>query len=194
MLGIVLQFGMMSMKAIKIHVYGKVLAGNGRFALLLLDENPKTETADSLYLRFPFVLQGSEEPVFPAFLLDDWGGEVKGVGLYQWFVEYSAQFPRAELFGFTLDGSQNQFFLRELEIYARLPCYVYSPGQPEVTQGILVNAVLLPDPAATTPQKIKRPLQVKRPFALARLSWWQVPPQQTSLDFLSQEQEVKNRG
>ncbi len=180
------------MKAIRFHVYGKILAGNGRFALLLLEENPKTETADSLYLRFPFVVQGSEELVFPAFLLDDWGGEVKGAGLYAWFVDYSAQFPRAELFGFTLDGSQTQLFLRDLEIYAKLPCYVYLPGQLEVRQGTLVNAILLPDPAATTPQKIKRPLQMKRPFALARLSWWQVPPQQTTIDFLSQEQEVRD--
>ncbi|MFZ0546002.1 MAG: hypothetical protein WAM60_11220, partial [Candidatus Promineifilaceae bacterium] len=44
-------------------------------------------SADPIYLRFAFVTLGKEDHVFPAFVLDDWGNEIKGVGLYEWIQE-----------------------------------------------------------------------------------------------------------
>lgn len=167
------------MKAIRLHVWGKLieegLVGNGRFSLLLLHSTPTTETAESLYLRFAFVTQGREEHIFPAFLLDDWGAEIKGAKLYDWFAENAHQFPRAEIFGFEQDGSQTQLFVRELEIYARWPCYVYPTKETPLAEGILIEDILLPTEGMSEPQKIKRPKDEKRPLSAARVAWWQVP-------------------
>jgi len=163
------------MKAVRFHVHGHLIEANGRFGLLLLDAEPAEKTADSLYLRFAFTRQGTEHHLFPGFLLDDWGKEVRGRALYEWVADYGDQFPRAEIFGFTPGGAETQLFLRELELYARLACYAYPEPETAVMDGHLVEAVLLPEVATVEPVKIKRPAAIKRPLALARLRWWQVP-------------------
>ncbi len=42
-------------------------------------------------------------------------------------------------------------FLRELEHYARLPCYAYRLEEQDVSAGRLIHAILLPDGAADEP-------------------------------------------
>ena len=110
-----------------IRVSGKLFweneaAANGRSALLLTGVNPDPAEAGLLFLRFAYVLMGTEAPLFPSFLIDDWGGEIKGVSLYSWVKENGILFPRAEIFGFDRQGNQVQYFLRELELFARLLC------------------------------------------------------------------------
>jgi hypothetical protein len=58
------------MKAARQHVYGQLIRENGRAALLLLDAEPERETAVSLYLRYALVVDGPDDHVFPAILLD----------------------------------------------------------------------------------------------------------------------------
>lgn len=173
------------MKAAVERVQGEIIEGNGRYALLLIDSDGKTETAASVYLRCAFVTQGVERLIFPAFILDDWGGEIKGPALYDWFDEFAAQFPRAEVFGFDESGQKRQRFLRELEQYDRWPCFAFSTLDEPLMNGRLIEAVLLADEAIISPQKIKRPPWIKRPLRQARVSWWRVNPRSDLSSILS---------
>lgn len=176
--------------AVSQHVWGQLLweneaAGNGRLALLLTNPKPETESELSLWLRFAFVTVGVEEHLFPGFLVDDWGGEVRSLPLYRWVQDKGNQFPRAEIFGFERNGTSAQYFVRELELYAKLPCYVYPNKQTPLADGKLLDAILLPEPTISQPEKIKRPSHLKRPLAAARVTWWQVPTTLSRFDFSS---------
>lgn len=171
------------MKAISQHVHGKLLTRNGRFALLLLDSEPQTRTTDSLDLRFAFVIMGREDPIFPASILDDWGKERRGVGVYTWVAECGEQFPRGEIFGFEQNGAETQCFLRALELYARYPLYAYTDRQQPIEEGKLVQTILRLDTTIAVPTLVKRPPDLKRPLSHARVHWWLVPPNLTQFDF-----------
>lgn len=177
------------MKRIQQHVHGKLLGSSqpdkdGRHALLLLDAAPESKTADSLYLSFALLVRGPEDPILPAILKDDWGNERYGLDIYGWIEDEGNYFPRTELFGFDVDGSPTQCFLRAIELYAKLPCYLFTAKSSPVPEGILLQAILLPDESAQAPQKIKRPSSLQRPLRNAAVSWWQVHPTITTFDFL----------
>ena len=133
------------MKVVAQRVQGKLLTANGRNTLLLHNPEPTAEeTADSLYLRFAFVLQGIESPIFPAELLDDWGNPIKKWKMYEWILDYADEFPRAEIFGFDANGRETQCFLRDLEYAERVHCYAYADKELPIANGVRVEAVLLP--------------------------------------------------
>lgn len=173
------------MRAARQRIQGKLLQENGRFALLLTNPKPDRDADDLHYLGFALVTLGREEHIFPSFLLDDWGNEIKGVKLFRWIRENGNEFPRAEIFGYEKDGSETQVFARALELYVTLPCYVYNSRTALVTEGSLLSAILLPDASVTEAQRIKRPSSdaMKRPLRSARVQWWQVPPGTTAFDF-----------
>lgn len=185
-------------KAVGQRVSGRLLVEtgegeDGRFALLLTDPKPETDAGETLILRFALILMGTEHHLFPSLLIDDWGGEVRGLALYDWVRENGNQFPRAEIFGFNRYGASVQYFLRELELYAKLPAYVYPDRETPLEEGKLLSAILLPDAAVRVPEKIKRPSHLKRPLASARVSWWQVPTTLTRFDFsLLQESQASD--
>lgn len=174
-------------KAVSVHVWGKLfsekMGRNGRSALLLTNLKPETESEASLFLRLAFVVMGTDAPLFPSFLIDDWGGEVRGMSIYNWVRENGNQFPRAEIFGFDRQGNEVQFFVRELELYAKLLCFAFPNPQTPLAEGQLVHAILLPDVAVSGVEKIKRPSEIKRPLASARVTWWQAPPDLTHFNF-----------
>lgn len=170
------------MKAIKQRVAAEIMEANGRYAILLHNVQPEPEAKQLIYLRHAFITIGAEEHIFPGFLLDDWGSEIKSLAVYDWVDEFAPQFPRAELFGFDESGQETQLFLRELEPYSKWPCYAYPAGDSPINQGVLIEAVLLPDKTTPAPIQIKRPSWVERPLRRARVQWWQVPPTTQSLD------------
>lgn len=170
------------MKAIRHHIYGRLFQNKTTAALLLHDAQPSTRSADSLFLRYAFVTVGREDHIFPAFILDDWGNEIKGMEVYNWVHQFGSQFPRGEIFGFDRSGAEVQLFVRELELYQKLPCYVFTATSQPVTEGVLLNALLLPAADATRPQQGKRPSTIKRPLRSARLQWWHVPATIASFD------------
>ena len=163
------------MKAVKQRVSGRIFEANGRYALLLQNIQPDPEAKQLIYLRFAFITMGAEEHIFPGFLLDDWGNEIKSLELYNWVDEFAPQFPRAELFGVDESGQETQLFLRELEQYSKWPCYAYAAAETPIDEGCLVETILLPDETITEPVKIKRPSWVERPLQRARVQWWLVP-------------------
>ena len=173
------------MKAVRQGVRGSLLTDNGRTALLLKDAWPAAETADTIYLRYAFVTQGVESHILPAFVLDDWGKEIKSLELYEWVRAYGDQFPRAEVFGFDVSGKTTQVFLRELDLVSKLPCYAYPTKETPLADGALVEAILLPDVEVSAAQKTKRPpaTEVGPVLRSARVSWWRVNPLLTGFDF-----------
>ena len=166
------------MKPITIHVHGRLIAdheNHERQVLLLLDGAPEEKTAVSLYLRFPFITLGPEEHIFPGYILDDWAKEIHGTDVYAWMVDKGDHFPRAEVFGYEQDGTETQCFVRGLEHYIKLPCYVYQTVKAAVNEGVIVQKILLEDTDVISPERVKRPSEVKRPLASARVQWWKIP-------------------
>ena len=173
------------MKAAKQHIHGKLITENGRSALLLLNAEPEMKTADSLYLRYAVVVRGPDDHVLPAILLDDWGKETRGLKIYEFLREHGDEFPRAEIFGFDMDGSETQLFVRSLELYSRLPAYAYTDVDAPLDAGVLLDAILLPDAETDRVVQVEKASEmgVKRPLRSAQVSWWRVPPVTNTFDF-----------
>ncbi len=169
------------MKAIRQHVHGRLFEVGGHAGLLLADVAPTVETGESLYLRYAFILRGIEETILPAFVLDDWGSEIKGLGLYEWVGQFGDQFPRAELFGYDLRGREIQCFLRELELHARLLCLAYPHKETPLGEGVLLEAILLADESVSAPVAVRRPPALPRPLPSVKAGWWLAHP--TTSDF-----------
>lgn len=132
------------------------------------------ETAGPIYLRYAYVTLGPEEHILPALLLDDWGNEIKGLGLYDWVEENGLYFPRAEIFGFKPSGEKTQIFLRELDLVVKLRCYAYPTAETPLQDGRLIERAYLPDPAATEPTPAKRPPDAPRLLAKSALRWFKI--------------------
>jgi len=145
---------------------------------------PDSRATDLITLRFPFVTRGpgGGDHIFPSFILDDWGREIRSLKLYDWVRDHGDRFPRGEIFGFERDGRDTQCFLRELELYARLPCYAYLSEDQPISEGLVLRAVLLPDVSVENPRRIESPTYLKRPLREARVTWWQVPQDYEILD------------
>ena len=172
------------MRAVGQRVAGELLEQKSRSGLILHDLRPNKESANLIILRYAFVTRdpGGGDHIFPAFILDDWGREIRSLKLYRWVHENGEQFPRGEIFGFEQDGRETQCFLRELEHYARLPCYAYHGREIAVSEGHLIDAILLPDSSTLEPQKIARPADLRRPLRAARVTWWRIPANGSTLD------------
>lgn len=173
------------MKAAKQHVHGKLITENGRSALLLLDAEPEAKTEDSLYLRYAVVVRGPDDHVLPAILLDDWGKETRGLKIYEFLRKHGDEFPRAEIFGFDMDGSETQLFVRSLELYSRLPAYAYTNVDAPLDEGVLLDAILLPDVETDRVVRLEKAKDsgLERPLRSAQVSWWHVPSVTTTFDF-----------
>lgn len=165
------------------HVHGTLFTENDRAALLLKNEEPAAAGSDSFYLCFAVVVQGPDDLILPALVLDDWGSERRDLAVYEWLEDEGHRFPRSEVFGYDIDGSEAQCFVRALELYVKLPCFVFLTRKPAVVDGVRVEAILLPEPGITKPEKVKRPSHFKRPLRKAKVSWWQVPPDLTAFNF-----------
>jgi hypothetical protein len=142
----------------------------GDQAVLWLDNQSKP-----VFLRYALRVRETEVEIFPESLLDDWGHEIKSLDLYDWIQENGFQFPRAEIFGFDRMGKRRQFFLRELDLMARYPCYAFESSQTPITKGVLVRANLIPNRHINQPKPIKRPPEIEGPMRNALVSWWHVP-------------------
>ena len=153
------------MRPIQQRVNGHLFQKKEQTLLLLAEGGP------SVYLRFAFVRRGVETNLFPSFLLDDWGSELRGLELYRWIDEFGEQFPRAEVFGFTQEGKELQSFLRDIEIYVRLPVFAFADKDSSLTAGVQITSLVRRGEGAAV-EKVKRPAGLKSPLKRAALSWW----------------------
>ncbi len=170
------------MRAVRQRVAGELLSQEKKSALILRQLKPAPESKDLVYLRYALVTRGRGDHIFPALVLDDWGQEKRSLRLYQWIRDNGDHFPRAEIFGFEADGRDTQAFLREMELYARYPCYAYPTDDTAVNEGRRISAVLLPDASVTAPVRIKTPQDLKLPLSAARVTWWQIPEGDADID------------
>lgn len=166
------------MIAIRQKVQGKIYEENGRVAIWLRqgDEVVEGLAVQAFYLRYAIPVMGPETHIFPALLLDDWGNEIKKLRLYSWIRENGELSPRAEVFGFTREGQESQWFLRELEIYFKHPLYVFPTKGTPLADGKLVSAVMVTGEADQQPTQIKRPPEIDAPLRRSAVTWWRVPP------------------
>ena len=153
------------MQPIQQRLNGHLFHRKGQIILLLADDGPE------LFLRFAYVRRGVETNIFPSFLLDDWGSEVRKLALYRWIDEFGEQFPRAEVFGLASDGKELQLFLRDLEIHMRLPVFAFKDKGAPLDEGVVVNSFVQLKIGADF-VKVKRPAQLKAPLKRSALTWW----------------------
>ncbi len=158
------------MKAIKQKVNGLILEREEDGGGLLWDE-----TADPIYLRYAFVTLGPEDHILPAFLLDDWGNEKKGLSLYAWIEKNGLYFPRAEIFGFTPFGQKTQIFLRELDLILKYRCYAYPTAETPLAEGRLIESIYLADSTVSEQTTTKRPSNVSRLLTKSAVHWFKIP-------------------
>ncbi|MDT8306528.1 MAG: hypothetical protein RRC07_11385 [Anaerolineae bacterium] len=135
------------------------------------------EEAPAVYLRYAFLLQGSEIPIFPALAVDDWGHERRDLSLYAWVHEEGERFPRSEIFGYERDGSETQVFLRALETFMKLPCFAYRRRSDPVGAGLQVQTVFVPDPLHMgKPGRVEVPGEIGWPLQHAAVRWRRARP------------------
>ena len=127
------------MKPLTQRVRGQLFNQNNRLALLIDQE------ADALYLRYALVVRGPENPIFPAFVMDDWGQERNTLDIYEWIAKEGQRFPRSDVFGLEMDGSETQYFLRALETFYKFPVFVYPQPELPVPAGMALSRVILPE-------------------------------------------------
>ena len=168
------------MKFIKQRLSGSLLVDGERVALRLHEEDGAV-----VYLAFALVTQGIAAQIIPAALLDDWGTEIKGLGLYEWVRENALHFPRAEVFGFSPSGESIQYFLRDMEPFALYPVYAATDKALPIADWRPVHAVLVPDGALAMPVAAAALTTLHGPLRQARVGWWRVPPALDDLDFIA---------
>lgn len=147
-----------------------------RGVLLLLEKQLDSAETPLTYLRYALTVRGTETPFFPSVALDDWGNEIKKLALYTWLQQEGERFPRAEIFGVTLDGCPTQKFLRDLELFYKYPCYAYPSADTPIEKGILVEVIAVPIPTQNNPERIKCPPFITPPLNRARVQWWAFSP------------------
>jgi hypothetical protein len=170
------------MKPIQQKLSGKLFVDGARSALWLAlaedgisAENYPIQPTE-LFARYALVQYGSEAPLFPAFLLDDWGNELKGAKLYSWLVRQGHLYPRSEIFGYDLYGRETQRFVKEIEIDDPCYCYINADRHASVAIGTLINTVVVANPASTTPVESQPPAIIGAPLRKVRATWYQIPP------------------
>lgn len=152
------------MRPIQQRIQGQIFQKGEQLALLLAESGP------DLFLRTAYLRRGTEQPIFPVFLLDDWGSEIRKLELYRWVAEFGDQFPRAELFGFELHGAETQQFLRDLEIHLPLPLFVTADRSASVTAALRLTDIVRPGAGGL--QASGAPAGLKPPLSQAAVNWW----------------------
>jgi hypothetical protein len=173
------------LQAVGQRISGKLLEYDNARGLVVHDLKHAQTAQDLLILRYAFVTRGRDggDHIFPAFILDDWGREIRLLKLYHWVRENGERFPRAEIFGYEQDGRQTQCFVRELELYATFPCYVFLKAEEPVSDGRLISAIFLPDASVKEVRKIRKPSDIQPPLRTARVTWWEIPENYTAINF-----------
>ncbi len=176
------------MKIPALKLVGRVDAGRqeGQSAVFF----PPVGEADGtpLYLRFALVLLGIEQLVLPSVILDDRGHEIKNLGLYSWIHTHGDYFPRAEIFGYHFIPGRGwieaQFFIRDLELTARWPLFVFQNRREPLASGRPVRTVAWEQTGCLRPEVLKITENLPMPLRRAQASFWQVPPGTTAAELV----------
>lgn len=171
-------------------IYGQLLLNDKQQAALYLAPTADTPNTTPLFLRYALTEMGTEKPVWPAFVLDDWGNERTGLEMYRWIRTEGERFPRAEYFGYDYQWNEIQGFLRALELHVCYPTRIYPNANTPLADGYSLRHILLSHETAVTPQKLSqlppqppphypKQLLASPPLNLISASWWHIHPKQT---------------
>lgn len=178
------------MSGFVLSVEGRLFSRDEQSALMLWP-------GDNQYaLRLGFILRGTEEVIVPESLLDDWGHELTIPALYDWVRENGLHFPRAEIFGFDLNGRPGQCFVREVDLMAGYACYAFDSADAPLLLGMRLNAILIPKADSDRPRRLLAPVGISAPLSMAAVEWWSVDPaavEQLDLDFLDEPDDKPSR-
>lgn len=91
-------------------------------------------------IRYAFPIYGTHSPFFPAMAADDRGAVYRGLEAFDWIVERGLLYPRSDVMGLRADGSEDQKFLKELDL--GLPALAYvSPAESAFPSHLLAAAI-----------------------------------------------------
>lgn len=141
-------------------------------------ERPTDAPEPTLYhVRYALTLRGSEQPILPVSMLDDWGNEINKLKLYQWLRDEGDLYPRSEVFGFDLTGKETQNFVREIELNDKYPMYIFTDVDQPIEDAQRINTVVIITDAVADRAAIKPPKTVPQPLRRARVEWYGVSPE-----------------
>lgn len=155
------------MAALAQSVHGELLSSS-RSGALVIDHS-----YSKVLLRYALPQLGSDELVFPEIVLDDWGHERKNLPLYRWIYENGFQFPRAELFGYDINGHERQYFLRELDLQSKYPCFGYAENDTPLSEGIELSFIVIVREDSSQSEHLEAGSEIDWPMRNAAVEWWQ---------------------
>ena len=155
------------MAALAQSVHGELLSSSKSGALVMDPSHSK------VLLRYALPLLGTDELVFPELALDDWGHERKKLHLYRWIYENGYQFPRAELFGYDINGHEQQYFLRELDLQSKYPCFGYAENDTPLSEGIELSFMVVVREDSSQAELLEAGSEIDWPMRNAAVDWWQ---------------------
>lgn len=97
--------------------------GDGAADLAALTESHFTP----VFVRYAFSQFNTLRPFFPTMAADDRGSLYRGLDAFDWITESGLLFPRSDAMGLWSDGSEDQLFLKELDL-AVPPLIFVSPS------------------------------------------------------------------
>jgi hypothetical protein len=168
------------MKPARYKLSGVVLPAPNHTAVWLTSAD--SPHARPLWLALALTVRGSEAPILPALVVDDYGHEIAGKALYDWLHTEGDSYPRATVYGYDPDGSETECFVRALELHWKAPCLLYTQRHTPVADGVPVRHLLVTDERVAQPTPIK-PAGLALPAALrrARVGWWAVADAEMAL-------------
>lgn len=159
---------------------GRLVTGaDGKRPVLVL-QPPEMAGGETFFLRFALVLLGTERPILPSFVLDDWGREKRKLSFYRWIYREGDRFPRSEIFGYYLNREnrweEGQFFVRDLELSARWPVFVAPADDAPPSAGVRLHGMGREEAGVSAPEKVEMPADIPFPLQRGAVSWWRLPP------------------
>lgn len=105
-------------------------AGSGAGDLAALGAGAFTPTC----IRYAYPRFETRRPFFPAMAADDRGDLYRGLDAIDWLADQGLLFPRADVAGMWPDGSEDQLFVKELDLAVPMLAYAAAslaalPGQ-----------------------------------------------------------------
>lgn len=90
-------------------------------------------------VRYAWPLFGPRRPFFPAMAVDDFGALYRGLDAIDWLIAGGLLFPRSDAAGTWPDGSEDQLFVKELDLAA--PPLAYAAAEAEFP-GVRLTAAI----------------------------------------------------
>ena len=91
-------------------------------------------------IRYAFPLYGTHAPLFPIMAADDRGAVYRGLAAFDWIAGRGLLFPRSDVMGLRADGSEDQKFLKELDL--GIPAMAYASMTESAFPGHLLAAAI----------------------------------------------------